>query len=95
MIRFFLFKIVRFFCRLISKLVYFSIPVISRIFIAFRLHSRIINQLNKLKHESHKIDNFSNLVSQLLGNNKMIALDVGAQGGFNGNIFPKKYNIFF
>ena len=95
MIRFILFKIIRFFCRLISKLVYFSIPVISRIFITFRLNSRIINQLNKLRHESHKIDDFSNLVLQLLGNNKMIALDVGAQGGFNGNIFPKKYNIFF
>ena len=95
MIRFIPFKIIRFFCRLISKLVYFSIPVISRILITFRLHSRIINQLNKLRHESHKIDDYSNLVLQLLGNNKMIALDVGAQGGFNGNIFPKKYNIFF
>jgi FkbM family methyltransferase len=28
-------------------------------------------------------------------NEKIVALDVGAQGGFNENIFPKKYNDFF
>ena len=72
------------------------ILVISRILITLRLHSRVINQFNKLRSESHKIDNHVNLVSKLMENKKLVALDVGAQGGFfNANIFSKKYNIFF
>ena len=89
-------KIIRFFCRLLSKIIYFFIPIISRILIALRLHSRIANQLNKLRSESHKIDDHRNFVSKLLGDKKLVALDVGAQGGFfNASIFPKKYNNFF
>ena len=69
------------------------ILVISRILIALRLHSRIINQLNKLRSESHKIDDHRNIVSKLMENKKLMALDVGAQGGFfNTDIFSKKYN---
>ena len=66
------------------------ILVISRILITLRLHSRVINQFNKLRSESHKIDNHVNLVSKLMENKKLVALDVGAQGGFfNANIFSK------
>ena len=72
------------------------ILVISRILIALRVHSRIINQLNKLRSESHKIDDHRNIVSKLMENKKLMALDVGAQGGFfNADIFHKKYNNFF
>jgi FkbM family methyltransferase len=96
MTKFFVLKIVRFFYRLLSKIIYFFIPIISKIFIMLRLNSRIINQFNKLRSESHKIDNHSNLILKLLSNRKMTALDVGAQGGFfNESIFPKKYNNFF
>ena len=96
MIKSVLLKIIRFFCRLLSKIIYFFIPIISRIFITLRLNSRIINQFNKLRHESHKIDDHSNFVSKLLVNSKLVALDVGAQGGFfNGVMFPKKYDNFF
>ena len=96
MIKLILLKIIRFFCRLLSKITYLCIPVISRVLIALRLHSRIINQFNKLRAESHKADDHRNLISKLLIDNKLIALDVGAQGGFfNANIFHKKYNNFF
>ena len=96
MIKSVLLKIIRFFCRLLSKIIYFFIPIISRIFIALRLNSRIINQFNKLRYESHKIDDYTNFVSKLLVDSKLVALDVGAQGGFfNGSIFPKKYDNFF
>ena len=89
-------KIIRFFCRLLSKIIYFCIPIISKILIALKLHSRIINQLNKLRSESHKVDDHSNFILKLLGNNKLVALDVGAQGGFfNNSIFHKKYDNFF
>ena len=89
-------KIIRFFFRLLSKIIYFLVPIISRIFIALRLNSRIINQLNKLRHESHKIDDHTSFISELLDDNKLVALDVGAQGGFfNNSIFYKKYDNFF
>ena len=89
-------KIIRFFCRLLSKIIYFCIPIISKILIALKLHSRIINQLNKLRSESHKVDDHSNFILKLLDNKKLVALDVGAQGGFfNNSIFHKKYDNFF
>ena len=96
MINLVLSKILRFFYRLISKIIYLCIPIISRVFIKFRLNSRIINQLNKLHSESHKFDNHVHLILKLLNQKKLAALDVGAQGGFfNSGIFPKKYNDFF
>ena len=96
MIKFLLLKIVRFFYRLLSKIIYFLIPFVSRILIFMRLNSRIIEQLNKLRSNSHKVDDHTNLISKLLVDNKIKALDVGAQGGFfNDDIFPKKYKSFF
>jgi len=77
---------------LISKI----IQLISKVLIALKIHSRVVNQFNKLRSESHKNQNHSNLVSKLLGEKKLVALDVGAQGGFfNASIFSKKYNFFF
>jgi len=62
----------------------------------FRLNSRIINQLTRLRSESNKTDDHRNLVSKILTENKLVALDVGAQGGFfNSSIIQKKYNKFF
>ena len=88
--------IFRFFYRLISKIIYLFIPIVSRILLALKLNSRIINQLNKIRSASHNVDNHSDLISKLLLDNKLTALDVGAQGGFfNTGIFSKKYNNFF
>ena len=96
MIKSVLLKIIRFFFRLLSKIIYFFVPIISRILISLRLNSRIINQLNKLRYESHKIDDHTNFISKLLVDSKLVALDVGAQGGFfNNSIFNKKYDNFF
>jgi len=76
----------------LSKIVF----VISKILTALRLRSRIVNQLNKLRSESHKNDDYRDTISQFMGKEKLIALDVGAQGGFfNANIFSKTYNDFF
>ena len=77
---------------LISKIV----KIISKALIALKIHSRVINQLNKLRSESHKNQDHSKFVSKLLGEKKLVALDIGAQGGFfNASIFSKKYNFFF
>ena len=72
------------------------IIVISKVLTVLRLRARTVNQLNKLRSESHKIDDCRGTISQLMGNEKLVALDVGAQGGFfNANIFSKNYNDFF
>ena len=77
---------------LLSKI----IKIISKTLFALKIHSRIVNQFNKLRSESHKNEDHSNFVSELLGEKKLVSLDVGAQGGFfNESIFPKKYDPFF
>ena len=77
---------------LLSKI----IQLISKVLIALKIHSRVVNQFNKLRSESHKNQDHSYFVSKLLGEKKLVALDVGAQGGFfNASIFSKKYNFFF
>jgi len=89
-------KILRFFCRLLAKIIYFFIPALSKIFVLLRMNSRIVNQLNRLRHDAHKTDDHTSIISKLLVDKKLIALDVGAQGGFlNNSIFHKKYDNFF
>ena len=96
MINFVLLKIKRFFYRLFSKAIYLIIPLFSKVFILSKVNSRIINQLNKLRYESDKNDDHSKFINGILKNKKLIALDVGAQGGFfNSNLFVAKYNRFF
>ena len=77
------------------KITYLLVPLKSKILTIFRLRSRVINQLNNLRLQANKFEDYTNLLSKILLNEKIIALDVGAQGGFNQNIFPKKYNNFF
>ena len=48
MIKFIVLKVTRFFYRILSKIIYLLIPIISKILIALRLNSRIINQLNRV-----------------------------------------------
>ena len=96
MIKLIILNALRFLYRLVSKIIHFSMPTISKILITLRFNSRIINHLHKLRYESHKGDDYSNLISKLLIDNKLIALDVGAQGGFfESDMFSKKYNSFF
>ena len=64
------------------------ISIFSKIFIKLKLNSRIVNQLNRLRSESHSVDDHRNIISKLIEKRKLIALDVGAQDGFfNGSIF--------
>jgi FkbM family methyltransferase len=96
MIKFIFLKVLRLLYRIVAKVIYLIIPFISKFFILLRLNSRIINQLNKIRSESHKTDNHSDFISKLIQKDKLIALDVGAQGGFfDGSFFSKNYNKFF
>ena len=77
---------------LLSKI----IKIISKTLILLKINFRTVNQFNKLRSESHKSEDHSNFISKLLEDKKLIALDVGAQGGFfNESIFSKKYDSFF
>ncbi len=71
-------------------------PVIFKILIKLKLNRRVINFLHEKSYFSNNKHNFVSLIEKLLKNEKILALDVGAQGGFNSdNFFSKKYNYFF
>ena len=85
-------KIQKFFRSLLKLL----LPIIYKVLITFKLNRRVINFLNEKAYKSNEQHNFKEHIENLLKNNKIAALDVGAQGGFNSeNFFPSKYNQFF
>ncbi len=72
------------------------LPIIFKILIKLKLNRRVINFLQEKSYFSNHSHNFHKEIKCLLKNGKIIALDVGAQGGFNSdNFFPSKYNNFF
>ena len=87
--------ILRFLYRLVCKIAYLIIPFIAKILILFKIQNRVINQLINLRLKANSNKNYEKFVSKLLLDEKIVALDIGAQGGFNENIFPKKYDKFF
>ena len=71
-------------------------PTIFKILIKLKLNRRVINFLSDRSYNSNNLYDFTKIIKNILNENKIIALDVGAQGGFNSdNFFPKKYNFFF
>ena len=80
--------IYNFICKIIIKL----LPLLR----ILRLQTLVIDQLSKIRLGSNKYGNIQKVISELPLKRKLIALDVGAQGGFNiGNFFLKKYEKFF
>ena len=85
-------KIHKFFRSLIKII----LPILFKVLIKLKLNRRVINFLNERSYNSNNKYDFEKIIENLLERKKIIALDVGAQGGFNSdNFFPKKYNIFF
>ena len=80
----------------ISKsLIKLILPIIYKILLKFKLNRRVINFLSDRSYKSNDEYNFVGLISDLLKNEKIIALDVGAQGGFNSdNFFPLIIIVF-
>ena len=86
-------KIIQRFTRSLIKII---LPFFFKIFITLRVNRRVINYLNEKSYLSNNKYNFSPLIKKFLKDIKIIALDVGAQGGFNSdNFFSEKYNLFF
>ena len=72
------------------------LPIIYKILLKLKLNRRVINFLSEESYKSNNNHNFSNFIDNLLKDKKIIALDVGAQGGFNSdNFFSSRYNKFF
>ena len=72
------------------------LPIIFRIFSTFKINRRAINYLSDKSYFSNDNHNFTNLIKSMLDEEKIISLDVGAQGGFNSDsFFPNRYNRFF
>lgn len=86
-------KIILKFFRSLAKRV---LPFVFNILIRLKLNRRVINFLDEKSYKSNEKHNFVELINTLLKNQKISALDVGAQGGFNSdNFFPSRYNSFF
>ena len=82
--------------KLSRSLLKIVLPVIFKILIKLKLNRRVINYLSEKSYNSNSFYNFTKTIQNILNNQKIIALDVGAQGGFNSDkFFPNKYNIFF
>ena len=82
--------------KLFRSLIKIILPIIFKILIKLKLNRRVINFLNDKSYNSNNSYNFTKTIKNVLNDKKIIALDVGAQGGFNSdNFFPKKYNCFF
>lgn len=82
--------------KIFRSLIKIILPIIFKILIRFKSNRRVINFLNEKSYFSNHSHNFSSIIKNILKNDKILAMDVGAQGGFNSDFFfPKKYNIFF
>ena len=72
------------------------LPFLHKIFQLLKANTRTVNLLNNKKINANNAYNFQKNIEALLKNQKLIGLDVGAQGGFNSDkFFPEKYNKYF
>ncbi len=82
--------------KLSISLTKFFMPLIFKFFFKLKTNRRVINFLSEKSYFSNQLQDFREYLTKLLKDKKIIALDVGAQGGFNSDeYFPKKYNTFF
>ena len=79
-----------------SSLVKIILPFFFKILINLKINRRVINFLKEKSYFSNNKHNFLPFLKKFLNDKKIVALDVGAQGGFNSdNFFSKKYESFF
>ncbi len=85
-------KILKFFRSLIK----IFLPLFHKILIKLKINRRVINFLKDKAYFGNADHDFRQIIEENLKTEKIIALDVGAQGGFNSdNFFPSKYNLYF
>ena len=82
--------------KLSRSLLKIILPMIFKILIKLKLNRRVINFLHDKSYKSNNSHNFTKIIKNILNDKKIVALDIGAQGGFNSdNFFSDKYNYFF
>ena len=82
------------FLKLSRSVVKLILPLFSTLFIKLKINRRVINSLNDKSYSANNYYDFSSLVKKNLNNEKIISLDIGAQGGFNSdNFFHQRYNL--
>ncbi len=82
--------------KIFRSLLKLILPIVFKILIKCKSNRRVINFLNEKSYFSNHNHDFSPVIKNMIKNDKILALDVGAQGGFNSDFFfPKKYNVFF
>ena len=71
-------------------------PLLSIVFRLLNGNSRVINYLTLNRYKANDSFDFQEKIDKIISNKKMIALDVGSQGGFNSDVFfSKKYEKYF
>jgi FkbM family methyltransferase len=86
----------KFLFKLSQSIVKLILPYFASLFVKLKINKRIINYLNDKSFFSNNYYNFSKIIESNLKDKKIAALDIGAQGGFNSDIFfPERYNKFF
>ena len=71
----------------------FLFPTLFKLFSALKINRRAINYFSEKSFFLNANQDFRDLIYSLLKKEKITALDVGAQGGFNSdNYLPEKYN---
>jgi len=77
--------------KLSRSLLKIILPTIFKILIKLKLNRRVINFLNDKSYNSNNSYDFTKILKNILNDKKIVALDIGAQGGFNSdNFFYKK-----
>ena len=72
------------------------LPIIYKFLTLFKANSRTINYLTEKRIKENNIYKFDEKIEKFLKGNKIIAVDVGSQGGFNSDaFFSKNYIRFF
>ena len=86
-------KIYEKFSKSFSKILF---PILFKLFYLLRINRRAINFFSDKSFFLNNNQNFVDLINILLNKKRIIALDVGAQGGFNSDKFiSSKYDKFF
>ena len=73
--------------KLSRSLLKIILPTIFKILIKLKLNRRVINFLNDKSYNSNNSYDFSKILKNILNEEKIVALDIGAQGGFNSDNF--------
>ena len=77
--------------KLSKSLLKLILPIIYKVLTKLKLNRRVINFLSEKSYNSNNFYNFTKIIENRLNDKKIIALDVGAQGGFNSDNFFRRY----